>query len=360
VVGRIPVRSWNWTVSSGVFVSGIRWRLLLGMPAFVGQSVNLARITSFVVLLLAAAVLAGACYQAIASRADASRFPHPGYLVRAGELRLNLYCTGNGSPTVVLEAGLADSLESWRRVQPEIARFTRVCSYDRAGYGRSDAGPIPRTSDRIAEDFHAALRSAGERPPYLLVGHSFGGFIVRVFNGKYASEVAGLVLVDATQEDQYRLLPRAWSDLGDGMRRRVRWQAFWAPVYIDLGIARLQLRLEGSEAPPLLLQSKYLKARASEFENIEVSAEQARAADHIADKQLVVLTAGRTIDAGLKAALNQQDQAAYQEIWVDDLQRRLARLSSRSRRVVVADSGHDMPTDRPDAIVSAVQELSKE
>jgi pimeloyl-ACP methyl ester carboxylesterase len=320
----------------------------------------LARIISLVVLPLSAAVLAGACYQAIASRADASRFPHPGYLVRAGDLRLNLYCAGEGRPTVVLEAGLADSLETWRRVQPEIARFTRVCSYDRVGYGRSDAGPMPRTSDRIAEELHAARRSAGERPPYLLVGHSFGGFIVRVFNGKYASEVAALVLVDATQEDQYRLLPRAWRDLGKAMRRRARRQAFWAPLYIDLGLARLQLRLEGGEAPPLLLQSKYLKARASEFENIEVSAEETRTADHIANKPLVVLTAGRTIDAGLKAALNQQDQAAYQEIWVNDLQRRLARLSSRGRSVLVADSGHDMPTDRPDAIVSAVQELGKE
>ncbi|HWD99405.1 MAG TPA: hypothetical protein VG345_10220 [Bryobacteraceae bacterium] len=132
---------------------------------------------------------------------------------------------------------------------------------------------------------------------YLFVGHSFGGFIVRVFNGKYAGEVAGLVLVDATQEDQYRLLPRAWRDLGAAMRRRAHRQALWAPFYIDLGLARLQLRLQGRDAPPLLLQSKYLKARASEFENIEVSAEEARTADHIRDKPLIVLTAGTAIDA---------------------------------------------------------------
>lgn len=216
---------------------------------------------------------------------------------------------------------------------------------------------MPRTNDRIASELHSALQSIGEKPPYLLVGHSFGGFNIRVFNGKYSDQVAGLVLVDTTQEDQYRLLPRAWADMGTAMRRRVRRQAFWAPLYIDLGIARLQLRMQGNQAPPVLLQSKYLKARASELDNIEVSAGQARNAEHIYDKPLLVLTAGRPIDAGLKAALGEHDQRTYEETWFNDLQLRLARLSTRSRRVVVQGSGHDMPTDRPEAIVAAVREL---
>jgi pimeloyl-ACP methyl ester carboxylesterase len=315
------------------------------------------KLVLFASVLLLLVVFAGASYQAIGSRVDAQHFHHPGQLVRAGKFRLNVYCTGRGSPTVVLEAGLLDSLDSWSRVQPEIARFARVCSYARAGYGYSDAGPMPRTSDRIASELHTALRSAGEKPPFLLVGHSFGGFNIRVFNGKYPELVAGLILVDATQEDQYRLLPRAWAGMGAAMRRRARRQAFWAPLYIDLGLARLQMRLEGKQVPPMLLQSKYLRARASEFENIEVSAEQARTADHVDDTPLVVLTAGRVIDSGLKAVLSEQDRRAYQETWVNDLQLRLARLSKRGRRVVVADSGHDIPTDRPDAIVTAVREL---
>jgi pimeloyl-ACP methyl ester carboxylesterase len=315
------------------------------------------RIVLFVSALLSLIALAGASYQAIAWRADVQRSRRPGQLVSAGEFRLNLYCTGEGRPTVVLEAGLADSLDTWRGLQPTIARFARVCSYDRAGYGYSESGPMPRTSDRIASELHAALLSAGEKPPYLLVGHSFGGFNVRVFNGKYSDEVGGIVLIDATQEDQYRLLPRAWSNLGAATLRRAQRQAFWAPLYIDLGIARLQLRLQGQHAPPVLLQSKYLKARTSEFENIEVSAEQARRADHIGFKPLVVLTANRVIDAGLKAALSKEDQIAYEQTWVNDLQLRLARLSTLGRRVVVTNSSHDMPSDRPDAIVKAVREL---
>ena len=311
----------------------------------------------FSLTLLLLLVIAGACYQAIASRLEAGRIIHPGHLVSVGEFRLNLYCIGQGGPTVVLEAGLADSLDIWRRVQPEIAQFTRVCSYDRAGYGHSDPGPMQRTSVHIAVELHEALQRAGEKPPFLLVGHSFGGFNVRVFNGKYPDEVSGLVLVDATQEDQYRLLPRAWSELGTAMRRRANRQAFWAPVYVGLGLARLQLLLHGQKVSPLLLQSKYLKARASEFDNIEVSADQARIADRIEGKPLVVLTAGKAVDDGLKAALGEQDWRAYEKTWVKNLQVRLARLSRRGSQVIVSDSGHDMPTDRPDAIVGAVRQL---
>jgi pimeloyl-ACP methyl ester carboxylesterase len=317
----------------------------------------LLRIALFASMLLSVLAIAGFSYQATAFRADAQRAPRPGQLVNVGGFRLNVYCTGLGNPTVVLDAGLADSLDSWHRVQPEIARFSRVCSYDRAGYGYSDLGPMPRTSERIASELHQVLRSAGEKPPYLLVGHSFGGFNVRVFTGKYSDEVSGLILVDATQEDQYRLLPRAWAELGTATLRRARRQAFWSPLYIDLGLARLQLRLKGNEVPSVLLQSKYLKSRASEFENIEVSAEQARRAGNIDEKPLVVLTGGKVIDPGLKAALSEEDQKAYADIWVNTLQLRLAQLSKRGRRIVLPDSGHDIPADRPEAIVTAVREV---
>ena len=147
------------------------------------------------ILLSLFAIAVFAC-QVIASHADRQRSPHPGYLVNAGGSRLNLCCTGSGSPTVVLEAGLADSLDSWRRVQREIARLTSVCSCDRAGYGYSDPWRMPRTSERIAPELHLALRSAGEKPPSLMVGHSFGGFSVRVFGSKFSDEVAGLVLAE--------------------------------------------------------------------------------------------------------------------------------------------------------------------
>ncbi len=121
----------------------------------------------------------------------------PGTLVRAHGTRLNLYCTGTGSPTVVFDSGWEDWAPVWTIVQPEVAKWTRACSYDRAGAGFSDPGPMPRTSVRIADELRRALHNARIQGPYILVGHAFGGDNVRTFAARYPTEVAGLVLVEA-------------------------------------------------------------------------------------------------------------------------------------------------------------------
>jgi pimeloyl-ACP methyl ester carboxylesterase len=309
-----------------------------------------------VVGLLGLAAMVGATYQAVAGRADARRFPEPGQLVDVGGYRLKLNCAGAGNPTVILESGLGDVSIEWQPVQTEIAKFSRVCSYDRAGYGGSDPGPLPRTSERIAQELHALLQRAGEKPPFVLVGHSFGGYSVRVFNGRFPDEVAGLVLVDAVQEDQYELLTPAWQQVGAALAKRYKQQARTAPFLIDLGIARLMLRARGQEENSYLyLQSKYLRARASELENMRTSAEQARAAGSLGDKPLIILTAGE--EPAPPPGLSKRDLDDYQRIWVSDLQLRLAHLSTKGKRLIVQGSGHDIPADRPDSIVSAVQAL---
>ena len=301
--------------------------------------------------------IAGALYEGLAHRADARRFPEPGRPVDVGGFRLKLNCTGAGSPTVVLESGLGDVSIEWEPVQSGIARFTRVCSYDRAGYGGSDAGPKPRTSQQIAQELHSLLKNAGEKPPFILVGHSFGGYNVRVFNGHFPDEVAGMVLVDSVQEDQYKLLPPVWNRVGSDLRAHYRSQARWAPVLVSLGIERVRLQARGqAENSYLYLQSKYLAARSDELEHIQISAEQARAAGSLGDKPLVVLTAGTKPAAGT-LGLSEQDWDEYQRVWADDLQLRLARLSSRGKRELVEDSGHDIPSERSDAVVNAVREV---
>jgi pimeloyl-ACP methyl ester carboxylesterase len=128
-------------------------------------------------------------------------YANPGKLVAAKDAHLNLYCMGSGSPTVVFESGWEDWAPSWSRVQPEVATWTRACSYDRAGAGFSDPGPMPRTSVRIANELHSVLHNAGAQGPYILVGHAFGGDIVRTFAVRYMREVAGMVLVDADSDD---------------------------------------------------------------------------------------------------------------------------------------------------------------
>lgn len=128
-------------------------------------------------------------------------YTQPGELISVNGFRLNLYCMGTGSPTVVFDSGWEDWAPAWSKVQPEIAKRTRACSYDRAGTGFSEPGPMPRTSMRIAHELHTALQHVGIRGPYILVGHAFGGDNVRLFADMYLREVAGLVLVDADPAD---------------------------------------------------------------------------------------------------------------------------------------------------------------
>lgn len=128
-------------------------------------------------------------------------YAHPGTLVDAGPTKLNFYCTGSGTPTVVFDAGWQDWSPSWVLIQPVIARHARTCSYDRAGYGFSDAGAMPRTSVEIAKELHGALHDAHIPGPYLLVGHSFGGYNIRTFADLYMPEVYGEVFVDIEDDD---------------------------------------------------------------------------------------------------------------------------------------------------------------
>lgn len=136
--------------------------------------------------------------QAVASAAPGDElYVRPGQLVSVHGTRLNLYCQGRGSPTVVFDSGWGDWAPVWAIVQPEVAKWTRACSYDRAGAGFSDPGPMPRTSVRIAAELRTALQNAGIHGPYILVGNAFGGDNVRTFAARYPSDVAGLVLVEA-------------------------------------------------------------------------------------------------------------------------------------------------------------------
>jgi pimeloyl-ACP methyl ester carboxylesterase len=136
-------------------------------------------------------------------------YAQPGRLVDVGGFRLNLYCTGSGSPAVVFDSGFGDWAPAWSKVQPQIAKWTRACSYDRAGAGFSDPGPMPRTSVRIAGELRTALHNAGIAGPYILVGSAFGGDNVRTFADLYTDEVAGLVLDDADPDD---LEPKAMQE----------------------------------------------------------------------------------------------------------------------------------------------------
>jgi pimeloyl-ACP methyl ester carboxylesterase len=157
--------------------------------------------------VIAGLSLAGAGYEAIASRGDASAYPPPGQMVDVGGYRLHLQCVGTGSPTVVLDAGLGGTSLDWSLVQAEIGQTTRVCAFDRAGMGWSDSSPEPRDAQHIAQELHALLHNANVPGPYVLVGWSYGGMYAREYAGQYSDEVAGLVLLDSSHPDQWTSTP---------------------------------------------------------------------------------------------------------------------------------------------------------
>ena len=148
-----------------------------------------------IVAALLILILAGWIFEPIAEAADAKAYPPPGQMVDVGGYRLHINCTGSGSPTVVIETGWGDSSASWGWVQPEVAKTTRICTYDRAGMGWSETSPQPRTAREFAKELHTLLAKANEPGPYVLVGHSLGGYTVRVYAHDYPEEVAGLVLM---------------------------------------------------------------------------------------------------------------------------------------------------------------------
>lgn len=164
----------------------------------------LIRIVLALLALIGILILAGCAYQTISEWNDARAYPPPGDLISIGSTRLHLYCTGEGSPTVILDAAFPAQVSNWVWIQPQIAKETRVCSYDRAGHGWSELGPAPRDAVQHARELHALLDRANVPGPYVLVGHSLGGLYARAFADRYSDEVSGMVLIEGSHPDVWK------------------------------------------------------------------------------------------------------------------------------------------------------------
>ncbi len=299
----------------------------------------------------------------------------PGQLIDVGGYRLHLNCQGEGTPAVILDAALGASSISWSLVQPEVARFTQVCAADRAGLGWSDAGPMPRTAGRVADELRVLLERAAIPPPYVLVGHSFGGLVMRIFAKRYAKEAAALVLVDpAHPEDWIRPAPKEQAQIDRGVRlcRRGTIAARWgiarsvvALVNIGAltparGLAKLVSRGALASADESILapmwklppetrrplryfwtQTKFFEALESQIGSIcESAAETLVAAeDGYGDLPLVTISCA---DPG-SHRMRQQEA--------------LARLSTRGRHVIASSSGHWVPLDEPQLVADIVSDV---
>jgi pimeloyl-ACP methyl ester carboxylesterase len=303
--------------------------------------------------LVASLTLTGAIYQRISNTRDRRAFPMPGELVDVGGYKMHIDCTGSGTPTVVLDSGLGDSFIVWRKLQPQIAQFTHVCSYDRAGIGYSDSSPRPRNSKVFAEELHSLLHNAAIAPPYVLIGHSMGGYDVRVFADSYRNEVTGMVLVDSSHPEQKKRLPPALNDLDASWLREQEFFEFTMP----LGLPRL-FGFCGNDREVRADDCNFHSLRESVAELTSISESGAQTAEtrSLGDMPLIVLS--QDPDApqyDLPEDLVRPTNEAWQK-----MQNELARLSTRSRQVIAKNSGHYIQLDRPDLVLDAVREVVNE
>ena len=312
-----------------------------------------------ILLLLAAAVIFGQVKQGNL-QAD---FPAPGQMVDIGGYKLHLHCQGAGSPTVLLEAGQGESSLTWATLQPELAKTTRVCAYDRAGYGWSESSPLPRTVTNMVDELHTLFQRAELAGPYLLVGHSIGGLNMRLFAQRYPQTVAGMVLIDPAHEEMITRLPADWqaylqSEMKSGQRLLQIMALLRATGLLTLmpGLvkadARLPLEAQRTVAALQRMDSRYFSTLAAELADSEVSLAQMRRAQvtNLGDIPLVVIEAGKATGTTQPANL-QPFTPTY------DLQAELAAQSSRGKLMVAQQSDHYVHYDEPALVRNAIQEV---
>ncbi len=320
--------------------------------------------------MLVAIVAASMLYQRAASRAASRRFPAPGELIDVGGHRLHVTCSGAGRPPVLLESGIAASSLSWTAVVPSISRFTRVCTYDRAGLAWSDMPSCPRTFDRIVQELGTVIARVASGERCILVGHSFGSFIVRGYAMRYPDTVAGLLLVDPAVE---WLLP----DAERAYRlRRARYLARVGAGLAHVGIPRVCLALLIGGAP----------AAAQRFSRLfgeTVAQTLARLVNEVRKLPPALYPLMQEFWSEPKCyhamadylGALERDGAAIARIASPpeiptivissgnqpaehiEMQRRLADASHAGKHVVAARSSHWVQLDAPDMVSAAVQEL---
>jgi pimeloyl-ACP methyl ester carboxylesterase len=300
----------------------------------------------------------------------------PGRLIDVGGHRLHMNCQGKGDPTVVMESGAGDFSFDWALVQPEVARFTRVCTYDRAGYAWSEPGPTPRTLGQIAYELRVLIKNAGIRGPVLLVGHSLGGLIVRRYASEYSKDVAGIVFVDAAHEEQLV----GTTDRTTGQGKIVQWLTLSQhrlpppiqtampkpssapapkPASTPKSVGSPFDKLPGEEQKLRLwavTQPNFIPARISEFDFLADELEQLHTVRQkpeypLGNLPVIVLTAGVRESSG-----SAEDTRHLSEDHTR-LQNDLAELSRNAKHLTSPVARHHIQIDDPQLVIESIREL---
>lgn len=300
----------------------------------------------------------GALTQSVLTAHERTQHPPPGQLVSVGDHRLHLNCQGSGKPLVLLESGLSGWSQDWALVQPQLAKQTTVCSYDRAGYAWSDEASQARTGLLAVEDLRTMLRTAGLQGPMVVVGHSWGGMLAQMLAQTHPDEVLGLVLVDALHHDQTASMdPDIHAQYSRNMRLLTGSATWLAPVGLTR-LARMPASVvldklpiaEQAAARGLAMQSKNYRALYTEYMGIDPALDVARNLPPVPPVPTVVLSTN-----DLSEFPPGWDTDTMRQHWIAG-QRALAQETA-AKHVVVADAGHYLQLERPELVIASVLEV---
>jgi pimeloyl-ACP methyl ester carboxylesterase len=304
-----------------------------------------------VVGLLVCVLAAGAAYNALSLRHYRATAGVPGRLYRVDGYQMHLYCTGHGSPAIVLDSGLGDDSLIWAKVQPELSKTTTVCSYDRAGFGWSDARPGQQDANAIAEQLHTLLLQAGVARPFILMGHSISGLYLRAYAAHHPQDLAGLVFVDGATPLQDDRLPRALIKIQDDQRRDMP----WTKLLLSLGWYRLKgdctAILPGFERYTAWIKAdscvpSQVDAMENELDAERRSGEETLHARPPRDLPVLVLSRDpKSLPSNWPAPVARETSI----VW-NTMQEEAKHLSGHSRRIIAKGSDHYILIDRADLV----------
>ncbi len=329
--------------------------LLSGEPSGLRGKAIFTALSTCIVMLVVSFVAFWSAYNSIATHSFWAKHPPAGRFELVNGHRMYIQCTGSGSPTLVLDSGVGDDSVIWGQLQPVLSRTTRVCSYDRAGYGWSDAPSSPRDADHIANELHQLLHQAGVQGPIVLMGHSIAGVYSRDYAELYPSEIAGLILVDSSSPYQDRKSasrttswsPPSWLYHFAMIAGGARLLGMCSPHNGDPDAAFHTMRDEDI----CRLHFAMLSAEPANFDQSSAEVERSHSLGSIP-----ILVFSRDPLGPLPRRVQTKNLLAAQNNW-NDMQENLKSLSTRSRRVVVVGGTHHLFEERPDLVEKDVADF---
>ncbi|HZV60274.1 MAG TPA: alpha/beta hydrolase [Candidatus Eremiobacteraceae bacterium] len=313
------------------------------------------RIVLSLVVLVAVTVGAGATINAVVTHHYRSMHPAAGTVYVVDGYKMHLHCSGEGSPTIILDAGLGDDSLIWAKVQPELAKTTRVCSYDRAGFGWSDPRPGPRDADRIAQELHLLLTEAGISGPIVLMGHSAGGLYIRAYATRYPNNLAGLVFVDGStplQEDRFP--DEIKQEEKNAEREFTKLQ--WLEILGETRAMGQCKQFEGFDdvTGKMIAENQcrasQVTAMSKEHQSLRQSGNETVGTGPFGDVPILIFSQDPEPQ---QSESRTRGDVEFSKVW-NEMQEELKHLSTRSRRIIATGSGHYIQVDRPDLLNAEV------